>query len=187
MVVDYHQSSLMKFRPLVVAAVVLFCSALSHADSMDSFVLTGSVYTWSWTLPAAPAAGDPNWLDHNPPGIFGFSGIDVMTQGPAGFGVGVATSHDLFFESVNSFELGCNSMCGQFIRPTFGAGLYSGGFENPFFLPGTYISLDGKTTLTITAIPEGSQLAMIAIGGLGLLAALKKKFGAPALAYKTSC
>jgi hypothetical protein len=76
-------------------------------------------------------------------------------------------------------------MCGQFIRPTFGADLYSGTFADPIFLPGTYISLDGKTTLTITAIPEGSELAMIGIAGLGLLAALKKKFGMPALAYKS--
>lgn len=153
---------------------------------MDSFVLTGPVYTWSWTLPSAPAAGDPNWLDHNPPGIFGFSGIDVMTQGPAGFGVGVATSHDLFFETASSFELGCNSMCGQFIRPTFGADLYSGTFADPIFLPGTYVSLDGKTTLMITAIPEGPEIAMIGIAVLGLLAALKKKFGTRALAYSSS-
>src|SRR5215475_5904309 len=167
----------MKFRPLVVTAVVLFCTALSHADSMDSFVLTGPVFTWTWTLPSAPAAGDPNWLNENPPGAFGFDALSVFTDGPAGaFGVGQWTSHDLFFEAANNFQLGCNSACGQFTSPTFTANLYSGTFADPVFLPGTYISLDGKTKLTITAIPEGPELAMIGIAGLGLLAALKKKF-----------
>ena len=175
--------STMKFRLLVVAAAVFFLSSLSHADSLDSFVLSGPVYTWSWTLPSAPAAGDSHWLDHNPPGSFGFLGLSVMTQGPAGFGVGIETSHDLFFGSSNSFNLSCNSSCGQFFRPVFIADLYSGSSADPFFLPGTYISLDGKTTLTITAIPEGPEIAMIGIAGLGLLVALKKKFGTQALAF----
>jgi hypothetical protein len=176
----------MKFRPLLVAVVVLFFSALSHADSMDSFVLSGPVFTWSWMLPSAPAAGDPDWLNHNPPGVFGFDGISVFTDGPAGFGIGEWTSHDLFFQTANSFELGCNSSCGQFARPTFTFDLYSGTFADPIFRPGTYVSLDGKTTLTITAIPEGPQIAMIGIAGLGLLAALKKKYGTRALAYRST-
>lgn len=42
----------------------------------------------------------------------------------------------------------------------------------PTFILGNYISLNGKSTLTITAIPEGAELAMIGLALLGILGAL---------------
>jgi hypothetical protein len=169
----------MKVRYLAIAVVIALCSGISHADSLDTFVLTGPVYTWTWTIPASP--GDTRAA----PGILGYTGWTVFTAGPPCpdpstfapcYGVGRATSHDIYWESPFWLQLTCNSSCNQHADPLFTQAVYSGTALDATFLLGNYVSTDGTETLSITAVPEGPELPMLGITALGILGAMTKKF-----------
>jgi hypothetical protein len=158
----------MKVHYLALVVAIGLFSGVSHADSIDSFVLTGPVYTWSWILPASPG---PNMT--SPPEAWGLFGISILTEGPAGPGIGIAVSHDLFFEN-NGQEilLSCNSECNGGAVFFSDRSVWSGTFASFTFLPGAYTDTRGGETLSITNVPEGSEIAMFGITALAMLGAM---------------
>jgi hypothetical protein len=193
----------MKYRFFLAAVTVIFlfmpstsrADALSDFNSMeiascattcDKYVLTGpyvtTVYTWTWYLPATFDRNE----EHNPPGTFIFEPIDVFTEGPLtgnemnDLGIGRDASHDLDFDisdPMHGIVLWCNSSCSQIgVGASFAMPLWAGPLDHPVFLTGNFISLDGKYALSVTRVPEGSELAMICVAILGMLLIAVRNF-----------
>ena len=167
----------MKLRCLAIIMVLLACSAFCFADSMDNFSFTStSGYSYSFQL---PASSDFTGYSNQPPGVFGFGGVQILVNGPQSYDGYDNDSFDVYFESDSYPQITCNEGpldCFLIRGAVFTSPLYSGTFVNPAFILGNYTSPDGNTTLSITRVPDVSTLPALIISALGICFAMKKNY-----------
>jgi len=165
---------------LAIAAILLFSPLQLRADGLDfsfteiSPVLGPVSITWNLPQYAATAPGFSVY-----PGGGGFEVANVLATYKA-LGTSTPLNSDLYFFTSSSgvgFEF--LDFTGPFILsgvPT----LFSNGFTNPVFTPGTYKGTDPlwgvSATLKIVNTPEPSSILLLLTGflALGGFLALKK-------------
>jgi hypothetical protein len=164
----------MPFRLLlacfVIATFSFFSPSRANADDIFSFQLGGATATYTWELPASPTIPPSDATEFSfviPNLTYSVNGV-VTTLFPNHFDF-LTTSDGGGFALINTLD---PSFGLHVAVDEFGPQLFEGSTSAPTFLPGTYMltsAKNGPGTLTITSVPEPSDLLLIASGLLTLL------------------